>query len=627
MSFAQSKATLLHRTSTQEGISVSLRLAPDPGWHVYWRYPGDSGAHLKTNWACDGVSPGTTDTSTENRAPSIEPTAWPIPEVIPTGPLANYGYKEAVNLPFTIPCNRDSTQRITVDAEWLACQEECIPQFSTMELVAPWNQVAPNSDATDSHFPSAELYELSGTRSGTEARIPLLPIQRNDRIRFIPDGAGQIVNAAPQRLEGSNLVVSLAAETVQTLSGLLVFSAEEATPVSIALHMGSAISDLAPVLLAAFVGGLILNIMPCVFPVLGLKIYQLVSSSPRQRRLGSMLYATGVCISMLMLGGGIGLLRSDGIAIGWGTQLQNPTVVYTLVLLFVLLGCNLLGIFEFGSSIQSAAGKIRVGGPLMDGLLTVLVATPCTAPFMAGAVAAAFALPMLSQLIIFFALGLGVATPVLLVGLVPGFARILPKPGMWMERFKQFLAWPLFGSAAWLLTVLIALVGIERATAPLFGIVILCFLVWIYGIRKPRGMRRTLYILLCVAMLTYFFPAPKESITEQAVTHVPYSALELARLRKQGTPVFLDVTATWCITCQSNKKLVLHSPEVTQALVEHSVVWMEADWTEPNEEITNLLGEFGRAGVPLNVYFPSYKEPVVFSTILTTGMVLDALAR
>lgn len=628
---AQSRAEIYHREVSQEGIGVSLALLPEPGWHVYWKYPGDSGATLKTKWACDGVAP-------QVGADGVHPEAWPIPEVIAVGPLVNYGYDHGVALPFNLPCNVRETKRVTVDAEWLVCKEECIPQYATVEL-SNVDRSARSPALPHQVFPATPSVAVNGSITSPStaqprARIDLSTIPGvTSSVRFIPNSGGQIVNAAAQVFEGTSLEITLAGGNPSGLSGLLIKSPEQAVPITVALA-GTAPSSqaqsagwgLLSVAAAAFLGGVLLNVMPCVFPVLGLKIYQLVSASPRERRTNSVLYGIGVVISMLALGGGIGLLRAQGLGVGWGTQLQNPSIVYALAILFVLLGCNLLGVFEIGTRVQAAAGRVRASGPLMDGLLTVLVATPCTAPFMAGAVAVAFTLPIASQLLIFFFLGLGVAAPVLLIGTVPALAPLIPKPGVWMERFKEFLAWPLFASAAWLLTVLVALVGTQGFSPPLFGVVLVGFLVWLFSVWRPSGVKKLVFLSLSAIALYQFSPsltAPSKPVVE----HVTYDKAELARLRAAGTPVFLDATATWCITCQSNKALVLSSSEVVKRMKEKNVIWMEADWTEPNEAITALLGEFGRAGVPLNVYFPPGKDPVVFPPILTTTMVLEALAK
>jgi thiol:disulfide interchange protein len=628
---AQSRAEISHRQISQEGIGVSLALLPEPGWHVYWRYPGDSGATLKTKWACDGVAPQTGGNG-------LHPEAWPIPEVIAVGPLVNYGYDHGVALPFNVPCNVRETKTVTVDAEWLVCKEECIPQYATLEL-SNAERTTRSPALPTQIFPATKAVTVTGaviapSTGEHRARIDLSTLAGvTSGARFIPSSGGQIVNAAAQSFEGTSLEVTLASPNPSALAGLLVTSPEQAVPIAVDL-VGTAENSppvapgwgLLSVAAAAFLGGVLLNVMPCVFPVLGLKIYQLVSASPRERRTNSVLYGIGVVVSMLALGGGIGLLRAQGVGVGWGTQLQNPSIVYALAVLFVLLGCNLLGVFEIGTGVQAAAGRIRASGPLMDGLLTVLVATPCTAPFMAGAVAVAFTLPISSQLLIFFFLGLGVAAPVLLIGTVPVLAPLIPKPGVWMERFKEFLAWPLFASAAWLLTVLVALVGTQSFSRPLFGVVLVGFLVWLFSVWRPSGVKKILFLLLSGLALHQFSPSLTQP-SEPLVKHVPYTKEELARLRSAGTPVFLDATATWCITCQSNKALVLSSSEVVKRMQEKGVIWMEADWTEPNEAITALLGEFGRAGVPLNVFFPPGKDPVVFPPILTTTMVLEALAK
>lgn len=638
---AQSSATLQHRAMSQDGLGVGLTITPEKDWHVYWKYPGDSGATVKTNWGCDGMPPA-------SQGMKIDPTEWPIPEVLPVGPLVNYGYAHSVTLPFSIPCNASMTKRLTVDAEWLVCKEECIPQYATLELMPMpgdgWNIQDPSVVEFPLRLPSSSVLELQGTlNSPTQVVFSLPNSQSSDAstARFIPDSAGQIVNAAAQTVADGKLTVTLTdslgsgTQPSGILTGLVRYSDSEAYPVRVSIPVSAPVAansaantpGFITLLFWALLGGIILNAMPCVFPVLGLKVYQLVSATPSERRANSILYTVGVCLSMLALGGGIGLLRASGLGVGWGTQLQNPYIVYSLALLFVLLGCNLLGMFELGGSVQSAAGKVKASGPLMDGLLTVLVATPCTAPFMAGAVAIAFTLPIASQLLVFLFLGLGVATPVLLIGSVPALAKLLPRPGAWMDIFKQFLAWPLFASAAWLLTVLIAQVGLERGTEPLFGVVVLGFLVWLFTAIKPVGISKFAILIAGAALLYCFYPAAKPSPNSNKITHVPYDKAELAKLREAGTPVFLDATATWCITCQSNKKLVLHTDAVTNALAEKKAVWMEADWTEPSEEITNLLTEFGRAGVPLDVYFPPHKDPIVLPPILTNAMVLDALAR
>lgn len=386
-------------------------------------------------------------------------------------------------------------------------------------------------------------------------------------------------------------------------------------------------------LVSAFLGGLILNLMPCVFPVLGIKVIQLTQQYDRATmRVHGVVYLLGVVLSFLLIASFMLGLRSAGSAIGWGFQLQNPWFVASLVYLFVLLAAAMSGLLQFGMSFMGIGQALTQGkgasSAFFTGVLAVVVASPCTAPFMGSALGYAVAQPLWQALLIFAALGVGMALPLTLLSWLPQWAALLPKPGMWMERLKQFFAFPLLITAVWLLWVLGNQTNTTAMSMILMGAIGLLFAAWCFKgglIARAVGLM-ALLLALSLPFSQQLVVSPSEPVNS---SFMPYSEKALAELRSNGTPVFIDLTADWCITCIANEKSTLHTAEIQQAFKDAGVVYMVGDWTHANPEITRLLEQYNRSGIPLYLLFPPIADApaMILPQLLSKGVVLDALGN
>ncbi|WP_158756420.1 protein-disulfide reductase DsbD [Dyella sp. S184] len=392
-------------------------------------------------------------------------------------------------------------------------------------------------------------------------------------------------------------------------------------------------------LLLALGGGLVLNLMPCVLPVLSIKAVSVLESGENRAtaRRHALFYTAGVLVSFAALGLGILALRSAGHALGWGTQLQQPLVVGVLALVMLAVGLSMSGVVQFGASLGNTGAHLAArSGPAGDfftGVLAVVVASPCTAPFMGSALAYAFAAPMLAALLVFLALGIGLALPFLLIGFVPALARLLPRPGRWMETLKQVLAFPMYLTAVWLVWVLAEQRGADAVGLVLVAMVLLAMTLWWFERSRSRGaISRVLVALLALATLVPMYllahvPAPSRvAASEDGV--VAYSPEKLAELRAAGTPVFVDMTADWCVTCKANEHTVLDTQAFHDLLQRTGAVYMKGDWTDVNPTISAFLQQYHSPGVPLYVVFPKHGAPgMQLSTVLTSSMVEQALTE
>jgi thiol:disulfide interchange protein len=392
-------------------------------------------------------------------------------------------------------------------------------------------------------------------------------------------------------------------------------------------------------LLLALGGGLVLNLMPCVLPVLSIKAVSVLESGENRAtaRRHALFYTAGVLVSFAALGLGILALRSAGHALGWGTQLQQPLVVGVLALVMLAVGLSMSGVVQFGASLGNTGAHLAArSGPAGDfftGVLAVVVASPCTAPFMGSALAYAFAAPMLAALLVFLALGIGLALPFLLIGFVPALARLLPRPGRWMETLKQVLAFPMYLTAVWLVWVLAEQRGADAVGLVLVAMVLLAMTLWWFERSRSRGaISRVLVALLALATLVPMYllahvPAPSRvAASEDGV--VAYSPEKLAELRAAGTPVFVDMTADWCVTCKANEHTVLDTQAFRDLLQRTGAVYMKGDWTDVNPTISAFLQQYHSPGVPLYVVFPKHGGPgMQLSTVLTSSMVEQALTE
>ena len=649
-----------------EATAVALDMTIQPGWHTYWRNAGDSGQPIEVSLTVpEGVTTGE--------------TLWPAPRRQPYPPLMNYGYEDAATLlfPLSVPAGWPAGEpvRVKADVTWLVCKEVCIPEFGEATFDVPTGErtvAAPAAvdlfrqaradAATPSPYPARFAVADGALRLRVDADA--FAQGRVQDAYFFPGEWGVIDHAAEQErsidADGLTLTIPLSADSdeppADEIEGVLAViedgagapvrldmrltageGAVSATAVAGAARAPPGAVDGAPlgvVLGLAFVGGLILNLMPCVFPVLALKALGFArgADQPFGARAGHALaYALGVLVFFVGLAGILLALRAGGEAVGWGFQLQNPWVVAALAALMLLIGLNLSGVFEVSSRLAGVgSGAAEAGGmrgAFATGALTALVATPCTAPFMGTAMGATLSMPPAQALLVFGAMGLGLAAPFLLLSLVPAAARLLPRPGPWMVRLKEVLAFPMYATAALLVWVLGSLAGRDAMLAAMIGGVLLGLGAWALGWRQRGGGRGSLVtggVAAALAALLAVQVATSRSGAE--APGEPFSAARLAELRASGEPVFLNLTADWCITCKVNERVALRD-RFEAALAANGVTYLLGDWTRPDPEITALLEGFGRTGVPLYVVYPRDGEPVVLPQVLTPGMLEEALGR
>jgi thiol:disulfide interchange protein len=644
---------------------IDLHLDIAPGWHTYWRNPGDAGLPTEIGWTLPaGFTAGD--------------IAWPVPERFVVGTLGNYGYRNAVDLLVPITASQDvepgNVAQFEAHASWLVCSEICIPGEAKLSLTLPVGVIPAIPDpanaalftASRSHLPKPAGFEtrFAATAQGIRLGVPdaLLAGLDQPSVNFFPYTENVIDAAAEPRLEhgkhGSELVLARAtgpaAKLPTALDGVFVVGGAEQ---ALTIHAASASTAPAigegsraegvewwQALLFALLGGIVLNLMPCVFPVLSLKLLSLAGAADRAaQRHHAAAYALGVILSFTALGGGLLVLRAGGAAIGWGFQLQSPVVVGLLAYLLFAMGLSLSGVADFGLGLAGIgdrfAGRGGLAGAFATGILATVVATPCTAPFMGAALGFALLAPPLLALAVFVALGVGLAAPLALASSVPGVARLLPRPGQWMALFKQLLAFPLYGTVAWLLWVLIQEVGPDGALAALFGLVCVGFAVWVYGSTRLAGpaMRRvgaglaaagTAAALMLAVTAAPAGARPEGTRAAQGgLGYEPFSPARLAALAAEHRPVFVNMTAAWCLTCLVNEHTTLDSAAVRHAFSDRHIVALKGDWTRQNPDITAFLQQFGRSGVPLYLLYDRTGATTVLPQILTEGEILDALGK
>jgi thiol:disulfide interchange protein DsbD len=658
------KADLVAETASiapETTLWVDLRLAVKPGWHVYWQNPGDSGLPTAIDWKLPpGFSPG--------------PIRWPVPEHFVQNGIGNYGYAGTVDLlvPISAPKELSIGQAIGLDAEasWLACADICIPGGAKLGLnlpvvaqpAAPDAAVAPLFAAARQHLPAPAPFEIRFASDAHDFRI-LVPSNavgelHNPSGMFFPTKESLIDAAADPRVErrgdGLAIVLPKASDGMAapaTLDGVLALrgadGAERAFEISANPIPGvPAEGGLVwwQALLLAFVGGIVLNAMPCVFPILSLKLLSVAQHAHghrSDRTYHGLAYTAGVLASFAALGIALLALRSGGQAAGWGFQLQSPVFVAVLAYLLFAMGLSLSGVAGFGGALGvggQLAARSGLAGTFFTGVLATIVATPCTAPFMGAALGFALIAPAAVAIGIFLALGLGLAAPYLIASLTHRWQRLLPKPGRWMEFVKQLLAFPLYGTVAWLLWVLIQEVGPSDALGALLGLVLVAFGVWVYGQTRfaaPLGWWLGTGLaaaggaaaIFLAASLAGAVPA-KSTALRDGLQYEPFTPQRLAALETAGKPVFVNLTASWCVTCLINERVALDSDAVRQAFANRGIVPLKGDWTSQNPEITKFLQQFGRSGVPLYLLYSGRGgEPVMLPQILTAASVLDAIGK
>ncbi|HWY94114.1 MAG TPA: protein-disulfide reductase DsbD domain-containing protein [Steroidobacteraceae bacterium] len=670
---------------------VALEFNIRDGWHTYWRNPGDSGQATTLKWQ---LPPGFT-------AGDI---VWTTPHRFEIPPLVNYGYaKHAVHMVnITAPRDLKAGAPIVLSAKasWLVCSDVCIPEDADLQLKVPVSPAPGAVDPADaalftaarSELPSAQFAATTARLQGDQLVIALgkewgATLPQIKSLAFFPYDEGGIEYAAPQTLTRNQDAVELAMKLgyqppkAGSVRGVLLATEQSGNdtvtvPMEIAANLAGTGGSEAkgsprfapapagapapaaekttaslPVLLVfAVLGGLILNLMPCVFPVLSIKAIGLVEQAkkhPAAVRTKGLVFAAGVISSMLCLAAVLLTLRAGGEQIGWGFQLQSPLFVTLLMYLLLAVGLNLSGVFEVGGGLAGVGDGLTQGdsyrASFFTGVLTTLVATPCTAPYMAFAVGAALTQPPVYALCIFAALGFGLALPYLLLSFAPWTRRALPKPGAWMDTLKQVFAFPIYASAAWLLWVLAGQTSSFGLGAALAGAILIAFAAWAYqkskssaaGGRVAALVTATVAVLLAILLPVRF--ADVAAAASSASAHGAqaadgwqrYDAAQVAKLNAAGRPLLVNFTASWCLTCLVNERNAFTDSAVQEVFRSKGVTLMKGDWTNRDPAITQALASFGRAGVPLYVVYnskPGSTEPVILPQLLTASVVQSAFA-
>lgn len=624
-------------------ISVAVRLTPDKGWHTYWQNPGDAGR--ATQVAFSGIE-----------GMQVAGPRWPVPEPLPEGELLTYGYGHSHTLLYdiTLPTAPAGTElRLEARADWLVCKDICIPGWAELEQAIRLGPPSPqlNADvfaAAQKALPQEKIAQ-QGRMQIVDGRLrlqlpesvlarpgELLPAQQY----LLNHAAGPVWSQqAPWRLTWP--VLDPASTVLPTrLSALLLerngarwveFVPGEVAPVTSSAQLPGVSLGVGMALLLAFGGGVLLNLMPCVFPVLALKAMGLArGENLSQKRREALIYTLGVLLSFLLLAGLLLALRASGAALGWGFQLQNPAVVAGLGVLMGYLGLAMLGWTQLGSRWMGLGQSLTEGhGPrqaFFTGVLAVVVASPCTAPFMGAALGYAVTQPAVVAMAIFASLGLGLAAPILLLAIVPVLARRLPKPGPWMDKVKHVLALPLFATALWLFWVVAGQAGIVALLAALTSLAVLAAVsrmingeFWL----SSAAARRSGWVMALVLLAAPLALPPAEQRLDGSWQ--TWSPERVAQLQEQGQPIFVDFTADWCISCLVNERTALADDAVQAAFAAQGVVLLKADWTRQDPTITAGLAAFDRNGVPLYLLYDRQGQVQVLPQILTPGIVMKAL--
>ena len=654
-----------------ETFWVALRQEIREEWHTYWKNPGDSGEPTTIDWVLpEGFEAGD--------------ILWPAPTLIPLADLVNFGYSGDVYflVPITAPADLQpgTSVTFTANARWLVCKDICIPEEATLNLTldVAGGEAAPNLiwakafAKTRMDLPVVSPWRATFGQSDDQVALQLdtgkidLPSIKNVEIYSNQEGVlKNAIGAEFQKTEGGLSIRlkpgSRSGEIGDVFKGLVVIEedlkdgvvrrafeieADRVPFAQVATGPSFTAVDVAlwQALVFAFIGGLILNLMPCVLPVLSMKALHIVRQAreaPWIARQHGLFYAAGVLVSFLIVGGALISLRAAGEQIGWGFQLQSPVIVTLLAYLMFAVGLNLANVYSLGNSLMGIGSGLASGngltGSFFTGVLATVVATPCTAPFMGTALGFALVQPTVVALGIFAALGLGLAAPYLAVSFSPALLRLIPKPGAWMERFKQFLAFPMFATAIWLLWVLSSQVDSTVVILVLAGAMLIAFAAWMFESTKmATGLSffagRTLAIVAvggALALIDWSTPqaaatAPSVKLPDYAQA---YSDTRLQELRAQDRAVFVNLTADWCITCKANES-VAFTDSFYSMMADRDIAYLVGDWTLYDETIAKKLSDYGRAGVPLYVVYPkpsSSLEPFLLPQLLTEGIVLDAL--
>ena len=674
-------ARLLSNTSAanpSQVLSLGIELSMEQGWHTYWQFSGDAGAPTQVKWELpEGWEAG--------------PLQWPLPKKYEEqGDLIVYGYANRVLLISRVQVPAAAafgdTVSIAADVSWLVCRELCIPGQARLQISLPVGTGETQHGSLFERTMQAVPTELSPevgldysvSDEGSTRRIFISVVRgASDFVRLVDfypfnmeDAEFRSYRRVPYRIELS--VRPFTDRAIEKVEGVLIYTTEgdeerrsgvvsldldEASVVAPSLllerkfsaeHSGTPYTAVV-YLLMGFIGGLILNLMPCVLPVISLKVLSIVNQAgeePHRVRMLGFAFAGGIVASFVVLAVLVTLLKSAGEQIGWGFQFQYPGFVALMAALIFALGLSLFGVYHIalpGSSTGFRQGE-SLPSSFLNGVLATVLATPCTAPFLGTALGFAFATSVLLMVAVFFSIGLGMALPYIVLALRPGWMRFLPRPGLWMERFKQGMGFLLMGTVLWLLWILGKQVGSEGvvwAGAFLLGIALACWIIgqWVH-LEDSTRRRRTVYsIAVAITVASYGFfmhpvlvraqPLPDVNPSQRVYSWIPFTPEVVEERVRAGQTVFIDFTAEWCWTCKVNERAVLSQQALRDRFSDDDVAMVKADWTHRNPQITRMLKAFGRSGVPLYVLFPGghLDAPIVLPELISEEIVLDALIR
>ena len=608
-------------------INIGLKVSMDKGWHTYWRNPGDSGGPIEIDWNLP-------------KGFSVSDIKWPLPEKIEYPPLMTYGYEDFVIYPMVLSIPADySDDYFEMFADILICADVCIPEsgkissnFLDIEsdsLIYEWLESVPSKSLP-----------ITTSLNDNNLEIKFTFEKEIKEIYFFPDENNSIDYSSKQNFykkdDGYFLSIKLFNDEFQNVSGVLDI---DGTGYNVSNGKFEDFNEeglsLITALIFALIGGLILNLMPCVFPVISLKVLSFVSmggSSPRKIRNHALVFTVGVIASFMLIALTIVLLKQAGNFVGWGFQLQSPLIVGLLSLVMVFISLVLITDNSFGESLTKLG---NIGGSengyyssFLTGVLAVVVASPCTAPFMGAALGYALIQPSGETVPIFLSLSLGFSLPYLLLAANPKLIDFLPKPGDWMVTLKEFFAFPMLATALWLLWVFSLQVNQILVIFLLIGWLLLALNFWIFQ-KDYKTINKVIFLGISIFSMIYFLPETEEIETEKNI--IIGSATEWYEgieddLRSKNQPYFINFTAAWCITCQSNEITAFSKDGFKSLLEEKNIEYIKADWTNRNDAITRSLKKYGRSGVPFYVYWePGFENPKILPAILTDQIIKNNL--
>ena len=611
---------------------IGIRMDMQKNWHTYWKNPGDSGGPIKVNWSHDDNV-------------SISELNWPTPSLIPYEPLMTYGYKDFVIFPFEITNSNNKNSVIEASIDFLICDDICVPEKAIIKTNL---QDIETDNSLYDWFLRVPAQTLPVKASLDKDFINIRfssPFNVTSAIFFVDD-QDIVEHASDQFLSKEENNYLLRVKKIEdvgildSLSGVISINNNESFIINAEIDGASQNSlniSFLQALIFAFVGGLILNLMPCVFPIISLKVLSFVSmsnQSPSKIRAHALSFCTGVMISFLMIGLAMILLKQAGLFLGWGFQLQSPVIVGLLSLLMFVIGLVLLSDINIGSSLTRLGGvgsSDNLIGSFSTGILAVIVASPCTAPFMGAALGYALIQPSGVTLPVFSALGLGFAFPYFMLSASPNLINYLPKPGSWMVTLKEFFAFPMFATSIWLIWVFSFQTSSNEVIFLLITILLISLLIWIASkINKPNYSM----VIFIVAIFIIFFQFKDISSKElqspnalklESFNYVEWNENIENEYQNKNQAYLINFTAAWCITCQTNDKIALSRPNIKEYIYENNIEYIVADWTNKNDDILKTLESYNRNGVPLYIFWkPGMIEPKILPAILTEQILLDS---